>query len=38
LLELGYITNSQDLKALVNTKNQRAVAKAVANQVRAFFD
>jgi len=38
LLELGYITNGQDLKQLLNNKNQRAVAKAVAAQVRAFFE
>ncbi|MDR1835142.1 MAG: N-acetylmuramoyl-L-alanine amidase [Fusobacteriaceae bacterium] len=38
LLELGFITNQTDLKALQNPKNQKAVAKAVAEQVREFFE
>ncbi|MDR3259392.1 MAG: N-acetylmuramoyl-L-alanine amidase [Fusobacteriaceae bacterium] len=37
LLELGFISNNDDLKVLLNDRNQKAVAKAVAAQVREFF-
>jgi N-acetylmuramoyl-L-alanine amidase len=37
LLELGFISNTNDLKILLNDKNQRAVAKAIAAQVREYF-
>lgn len=37
LLELGFISNDNDLRALINPTKQKAAARAVASEVRKFF-